>query len=94
MRLRPIIDDINSIPFQTHIIDSSSDEKNNTNNINNNNIINNINNINNIIVKEEKPIKIKVVIVVILKKKVNDASDVVVSRPGIIPKTLATKIDA
>jgi hypothetical protein len=29
-----------------------------------------------------------------LKKNVNEASDVVVSRPGIIPKTSATKIDA
>jgi hypothetical protein len=38
--------------------------------------------------------RINVVIVAILKKKVRDASDVVVSRPGIIPNTSATKIEA
>jgi len=42
----------------------------------------------------EKPNKINVVIVAMLKKKVSEASDVVVSSPGTIPNTLATKIDA
>lgn len=42
----------------------------------------------------ENPIKIKVVIVAMLKKNVREASDVVVSSPGIIPNTLATRIEA